>query len=45
MWTCWCLVINTTVVRANVFRSSVADWIIHHHPPFSILLARPPRGR
>lgn len=27
---------------ANVFRSSVADWIIHHHPPFSILLARPP---
>src|SRR5437764_13005643 len=26
----------------NVFRSSVADWIIHHHPPFSILLARPP---
>ena len=29
----------------NVFRSSVADWIIHRHPPFSILLARPPRGR
>ena len=29
----------------NAFRSSVADWIIHHHPPFSILLARPPRGR
>jgi nucleotide-binding universal stress UspA family protein len=29
----------------NVFRSSVADWIIRHHPPFSILLARPPRGR
>ena len=28
----------------NVFRSSVADWIIHHHPPFSILLARPPAG-
>jgi nucleotide-binding universal stress UspA family protein len=27
---------------ANMFRSSVADWIIHHHPPFSILLARPP---
>jgi nucleotide-binding universal stress UspA family protein len=27
---------------SNVFRSSVADWIIHHHPPFSILLARPP---
>jgi len=26
----------------NVFRSSVADWIIHHRPPFSILLARPP---
>ena len=29
----------------NVFRSSVADWIIHPPPPFSILLARPPRGR
>lgn len=29
----------------SAFRSSVADWIIHHHPPFSILLARPPRGR
>ena len=29
----------------NAFRSSVADWIIHHHPPFSILLARPPPGR
>jgi nucleotide-binding universal stress UspA family protein len=28
----------------NAFRSSVADWIINHHPPFSILLARPPRG-
>jgi nucleotide-binding universal stress UspA family protein len=26
----------------NVFRASVADWIIHHHPPFSILLARSP---
>ena len=30
---------------SNAFRSSVADWIIHHHPPFSILLARPPRWR
>lgn len=28
----------------GAFRSSVADWIIHHHPPFSILLARPPGG-
>jgi nucleotide-binding universal stress UspA family protein len=26
----------------NVFRSSVAEQIIHQHPPFSILLARPP---
>jgi nucleotide-binding universal stress UspA family protein len=26
----------------NVFRSSVGDWIIHHHPRFSNLLARPP---
>jgi nucleotide-binding universal stress UspA family protein len=26
----------------NAFRSSVADWIIHHHPPFSNLLDRPP---
>lgn len=26
----------------NVFRASVADRIIHQHPPFSILLSRPP---
>jgi nucleotide-binding universal stress UspA family protein len=26
----------------NVFRSSVAEQIIHQHPPISILLARPP---
>jgi nucleotide-binding universal stress UspA family protein len=25
------------------FRSSVADQVIHQHPPYSILLARPPR--
>jgi nucleotide-binding universal stress UspA family protein len=27
----------------NAFRSSVAEQVIHQHPPFSILLARPPR--
>jgi nucleotide-binding universal stress UspA family protein len=26
----------------NVFRSSVAEQVIHQHPPISILLARPP---
>ena len=26
----------------GLFGSSVADWIIHHHPPFSLLLPRPP---
>lgn len=26
----------------NVFRSSVAEQLIHQHPPISILLARPP---
>jgi nucleotide-binding universal stress UspA family protein len=26
------------------FRDSVADQVIHQHPPYSILLARPPRA-
>lgn len=28
--------------RANAFRASVAEQVIRHHPPCSILLARPP---
>jgi nucleotide-binding universal stress UspA family protein len=28
--------------EGNVFRSSVAEQVIHQHPPISILLARPP---
>ena len=28
----------------NMFRSSVAEQVIHQHPPISILLARPPGG-
>jgi hypothetical protein len=27
----------------NRFRSSVAEQVIHEHPPCSILLARPPQ--
>ena len=29
----------------NAFRSSVAEQVIHQHPPISILLAQPPAGR
>jgi nucleotide-binding universal stress UspA family protein len=29
---------------ASGFRSSVAEQVIHQHPPYSILLARPPMG-
>ena len=31
-------------VAGNAFRSSVAEQVIRQHPPFSILLARPPAG-
>ena len=43
-WISSCSATSTTAARGHVFQTRVAKQVIRHHPPCSILLARPPQA-